>query len=242
MLVCILYWLRSGLLSLSKISACVLAYYLSRECLMRGYVMLSWFSRAIIQFSLYYLWCPNLYEKLGWLNKYGVCFSCCGSGLLLSCIRKFLLCWDRFETLCIGHIALSLTKVCTLAYKIMNCWDYMFTKECTRVLFTLWPVSCDFSVWLLNLVSAFTWNLQGIKYIHVSFVCLVFSWGDTSAFQNCVHGYAFCGEPHWVFVMILLRSWSGEDAVSSLIVVFWPVMKFQWKIYYGVWFALCMLC
>ena len=55
--------------------------------------------------------------KLRWFNKYSVGFISCSLGLLLNCISNFVLCWNRFETCCIGCTMVLLTKVCTLACK-----------------------------------------------------------------------------------------------------------------------------
>ena len=51
-----MYWLRLRCPQPSKSVASVLTYTF-RECLV-CFVMLDWSSEDMIQFSLYYLWCP----------------------------------------------------------------------------------------------------------------------------------------------------------------------------------------
>ena len=193
------------------------------------FVMLDWSLDDMVQFSLYHLWCPILSEDLSWISKYSVGFISCSLGMLLNCVSNFVLCWDRFETHCIGCTVLLLTKVCTLAFKISWIVRKLYNIQVTGVvLFTFWPLACQLSCWLLDLVSVFYLKNKWDKTC-TTFVCFFSILAEVvpQLSKNWFTVFAFWGEPCLVLWCFFLHFCSGEDAVSPLIVVFWPALKFK---------------
>ena len=126
-----------------------------------------------------------------------------------------------FVVLCIRCIVAVLTKVYTLAFKKTNknCQEFGKGYVLGLVFVYILTCACHLSCLLLNLVSVFSEIWGKIKYIRIC-TCFLSILAEVvpQPSKNWFHCIAFMVNLAW-FCDVLLCFWSGEDAVSPLIVV-----------------------